>query len=386
MDGHIDEERARYFRAQFPTFDRVRYLNSCSLGPLSRASRQGLEQYAEHWETYGAPAWWLEWMPRIEHIKQLFARLVGASDRSVTIHHSISSALSTIASCIDHTHRPKVVVSELDFPTIAYQWLARRDVEVTFARTEDGITVPISEYERLIDERTALVATSHVFYATGARQDVKAIATIAHQKGAVAVVDGYHAAGVIPVDVKSLQADFYLSGTLKWLCGGPGLAFVYADEEQLADLAPGATGWFAARDQFAFDTMDFQRAESADRLQMGTPSIPTLYSGIPALELILDAGADSIAHRVASLVSRATEGAWSRGFEVTTPNQASQRAGIVMIRAEEPQRAADYLAQHSVVADARLGRVRLSPHFFNTEEDIDVSLAALEEYGGVVAV
>ena len=218
----IAENEARGYHDRFPIFERTNYLNSCSLGPLSRQSRAALDEYADDWSELGARAWSVRWLPKVERIQDLFAQAIGAHPSNVAIHHSISSALTSIASAIDYSARPKVVVAEIDFPTIAYQWLVRRDVEVVFARSPDGIAIPLEEYERLIDERTAAVATSHVFYATGAVQDVAAIVGFAHAKGAAAVIDGYHAVGVLPVDVAALGADFYLGGTLKWICGGPG--------------------------------------------------------------------------------------------------------------------------------------------------------------------
>ncbi len=373
----IDETTVHSYRSRFPIFNQKRYLNSCSLGPLSTASREGLTEYANHWEENGAPAWWLEWIPRIQHIKGLFSRLVSAPPDAITIHHSISSALSTISSCVDYSRRNRVVVSELDFPTITYQWLARRGVEVVFARSGDGITIPLEEYQRLVDDRTALVATSHVFYATGARQDVSEIGAIAHAHGALVVVDGYHATGVIPVDVQALGVDFYVSGTLKWLCGGPGLTFIYAREQAISQLQPEATGWFASKDQFAFNPLALEGAPSADRLQMGTPAIATVYSGIPGLEMILEADPEAICDRVGMLTDNIVRAAQKHGFELASPSKREDRAGIIMLRAEDPQSAVDHLAEHSIVVDCRPGKIRLSPHFYNTAEDVDAAIECL---------
>lgn len=379
MNRPISIDEAEGYRAQFPIFEHKIYLNSCSLGPLSRSSRRALEEYAEAWTEFGAPAWWERWIPKIDQIKGVFATVIGCTDTSsLTIHHSVSSALSSVASAIDYSRRNRVVVSEIDFPTIAYQWLVKPNVEVVFARSHDGITVPLEEYERLIDDRTAAVATSHVFYATGAVQDIGSIARLAHQHGAMAIVDGYHSVGLMPVDVEAAEIDFYVGGTLKWVCGGPGLTFIYASPTVLPHTTPTVTGWFASDSQFAFETTRFTAAASADRFQMGTPSVATVYTGIPALSMLLEAGLHRIYARVQALTHRTMEQAERFGFETASPRDDEARGGVVMLRLPEPERAVQALAEEGVVVDARPGKLRISPHFFNTEADLDRTLSILD--------
>jgi selenocysteine lyase/cysteine desulfurase len=385
LSTRIDETEALSYRVQFPIFDNKIYLNSCSLGPLSRLSRQGLEEYANDWEQWGAPAWWERWMPKIEAIKELFARTVNAPTDSVTIHHSMSSALTSVGSAFDYSRRSKVVIAELDFPTIAYQWLAKPGIEVVFARSYDGITVPLEEYERLVDEHTALIATSHVFYATGAVQDVRSLASLAHSKGASIVVDGYHSLGVMPVDAGGLGVDFYLGGTLKWLCGGPGLTFIHVSSAAM-ERQPSAVGWFSAREQFAFDTLRYQPSESADRFQLGTPSVATVYSGIPGVSMILEAGPERIYARLQSLTRRIIQLADAAGIEVASPRVDDERGGVVMLPVADPVLAVEALAAERIIVDQRPGKVRISPHFYNTEADIDAAMVVLIEASKSAAV
>lgn len=374
----IDETEAFAYRGRFPIFQSKNYLNSCSLGPLSRDSRAALLQYADDWTEFGAPAWWLRWIPKIERVRSLFARAIGADDPNVTIHHSASSALSSIASSLDYSRRTRVVVSEIDFPTISYQWLVKRGVEVVFARSHDSITVPLEEYERLVDERTAAVATSHIFYATGAVQDARAISEIAHRNGALCIVDGYHSVGVMPVDVKALGVDFYVGGMLKWVCGGPGLTFIYAAPAVLKRL-PSVTGWFAARDQFAFETLRFDPAESADRFQLGTPAVGTVYTGVPALELVLEVDPRRIHQRLRMLTDLIVERADGLGLEIASPRDSAHRGGVVMLRLIDPPAAVRALDQKGIVVDARPGKLRVSPHYFNTRDDVEAAMSALGE-------
>jgi kynureninase len=385
LTATIDDAEALSYRSQFPIFDHKIYLNSCSLGPLSRASRKGLEEYANDWEEWGAPAWWERWIPKIAAIKELFARTVAASADSVTIHHSMSSALTSVASAFDYSQRNRVVVSQLDFPTIAYQWLAKPGVEVAFARSHDGVTVPLEEYERLVDESTALIATSHAFYATGAIQDIRSIASLAHSKGASIVVDGYHSLGVFPVDAADLGVDFYLGGTLKWLCGGPGLTFVHVSASA-EERIPSAVGWFSARDQFAFDTLRYEPAPNADRFQLGTPSVATVYSGIPGVSMILEVGPERIHARVRRLTRRVIELAQSAGIDVASPLDDHVRGGVVMLQVDDPSAAVQALGDRQIIVDQRPGKVRISPHFYNTEADIEAAMSTLIAASGPVTV
>jgi selenocysteine lyase/cysteine desulfurase len=212
----------RDYRAEFPIFRRTIYLNSCSLGALSTRSRARVDEYLDLWETRGASAWYDTWWAALADLRSRYARLIGAPDGSIALHPNISTALTAVAESLDYHRRPNVVVTSLDFPTVAYQWLARSGdgVEVVILESPDGITVPVEAIARAVDDRTALVATSHVFFTSGAIQDVRALADLAHRRGALLLVDGYQAAGQLPVDVGELDADFYCSGGLKWLLGG----------------------------------------------------------------------------------------------------------------------------------------------------------------------
>lgn len=380
-----DEVAARY-RAQFPIFEHTTYLNSCSLGPPSLRVIAALERYREDWSTYGAPAWWLKWIPQLEVARERFASLIGAGTHEVTIHHSISSALSSIASTFDYRERSAVVCADLDFPTIPYQWLAkaREGVEVRYARSEDRISVPLGAYQRAMDDRVAAIATSHIFYATGAVQPIRELADLAHSRDAKIIVDGYHSVGVCPVDVKALDVDFYVGGTLKWLLGGPGLTFIYVREELIPELQPSISGWFSSADQFAFDALHLNWPNTADRLELGTPSVATAYAGVQGMDMILEVGVAPIHERVQSLTTRVVERAQGDGYGVMSPLRADQRGGIVMLRLKSPQETVAALADRGFTVDYRPGLLRVSPHFYNTEDDIDRFMDALAEIQGTL--
>lgn len=380
----ITEKEAATFRRQFPIFDHTTYLNSCSLGPLARPAMAALDQYAEDWSRYGAPAWWEAWIPKLTEAKARFARLIGAEPNEVTIGHSVSSVLSTVASSFSYDRKRAVVCADLDFPTIPYQWLARehQGVEVRFAQSPDRIRVPLSAYEAQLDGNVGLVATSHVFYATGAILPVRELAQATHANGATLIVDGYHAVGAIPVDVKALGVDIYVGGVLKWLMGGPGLTFIYVREGLAPELRPTATGWFAARDQFAFASTTFERADGADRMEMGTPSVSTAYAGVASMDMVLDAGPERIARRISTLTERIVRHAQRAGYGIVTPTSAGERAGIVMLQLERPEETVQELARRHITVDYRPGLLRISPHFFNTVDDVDAVMSEIDDIQG----
>jgi kynureninase len=361
----------RDYRAEFPIFRHSIYLNSCSLGALSTRSRARVNEYLDLWETRGASAWYEIWWGALAELRARYARLIGAADGAIALHPNLSTALTSVAESLDYRRRPKVVVTSLDFPTVAYQWLARAGdgIEVVIVESSDGITVPVEAIARAVDERTALVATSHVFFTSGAIQDVRALAGAAHQRGALLLVDGYQAAGQLPVDVGALDADFYCSGGLKWLLGGTGVAFMYARPELWPDLAPRSSGWFAHREQFRFDPRSLELHEDARRLEAGTPPLMSVYAQLGGLELLEELGAREIRRRSMVLAEDLIEGARAAGLRPKVAAGAEDRSAIVMLPSQDPAGAVRRLAEAGIVADSRPGHVRLSPYFYNVPDD-----------------
>ena len=359
------------YREEFPIFRQSVYLNSCSLGALSRRSRARVNTYLDQWETRGASAWYDTWWQALADLRAAYGRVVGAPAGTIALHPNISSALTSIAESLDYSRRPKVVVTSLDFPTIAYQWLARvpHGVEVVVLQSPDGVRVPLELYERAIDERTALVATSHVFFTSGCIQDAAAIAQIAHRRGALALIDGYQAAGQIPVDVAAMDADFYASGGLKWLLGGTGIAFMYARADLLPSLSPKAAGWFSHREQFRFDPNALELHDDARRLESGTPALMPVYAQLGGLELLEEIGIGAVRQETAALTEDLIALARERGFKPKVASTAAERSGIVMLPSDDPARDVRTLAAAGIITDARPGHVRVSPYFYNVPDD-----------------
>jgi len=364
------------WRGEFPILQTQTYLNSCSLGALSRRSMGYLGEYQALWNTMGASAWYELWMGRIAELRGSVAHMWNARPEEIALSPSVSAALSSIASSLDHSRRNRVVVADLDFPTLVYQWLARPDIEVVRVPSDDGIGVPPERWAEYVDERTAIVATSHVFYGTGYVQELAPIARAAHDAGALFLVDGYQAAGQIPIDPRSSGADVYVAGPLKWLLGGPGLAYLWVKEEIIAGMRPTIASWFGARDQFSFRVDELEFREDAGRFSLGTPAVPTVYTALGGMEIFAEAGYDAVYARIrgltADLVGRLEEAEFALKIA-----DVEHRSGIVMVRHADAAGAVRALALQGLIVDHRAGYVRISPHFYNTVDENERVVAAL---------
>ncbi len=356
-------------RSEFPVFEHTTYLNTCSLGALSRRTRGAVNQFLDLWQAYGASAWYKTWLGEITALRGSFERLVNAQPGTCTIQHSISAALAVIASCYDYRQRNKIITTALDFPTIPYQWLVKPEVEVVILPTDDQISVALERYAHAIDERTALVATSHVFFTSGYIQPAAEIARLAHAAGAHVLIDGYQAAGQIPVDVQALDVDWYLTGGLKWLMGGPGIVELYARPKLVQRLQPTTTGWFAHGQQFAFDPQNWAYWDDARRFELGTPAVAAVYAARAGMDLLLEIGVEAVRERELELVGDLIGRARDAGLRLKLPADPAEHAGIVMFPADNPGAIVKTLAEHKIIVDYRPGHVRVSPFFYNTVDE-----------------
>lgn len=368
----------RILRAEFPILSRKTYLNSCSLGALSRRALDRVAGFHEEWSTLGAAGWYEIWLERLDLLRTRVGGLLGAAHTEIALAASTSAALAVAASALDFRDRPRVVVSELDFPTLAYAWMARADVEVVVVPSDDGVTIDLQRWADAVDDRTAVVATSHVFFTTGAIQDLRAVAEIAHAHGAHFVVDAYQSAGQIPVDVRAADVDILTTGPLKWLLGGPGLAYLYVRDELARRLRPSSAGWFGHADAFAFDVHRLEFRDDARRFELGTPALATVHAALGGQEIIDEIGVAAIRERNRTLTERLIDGLTRAGFRLRAANHPDARSAIVMVAHDDAAGAVRRLADDDIIVDHRDGHVRISPHFYNTEQEIDAVVAALE--------
>lgn len=368
-------------RAEFPILSRKTYLNSCSLGALSRRSETHLDDFRERWHDMGASAWYEHWLGRIEELRIRVAAFWGSATGEVALLPSTSAALSVVSESVHAGGRNRVVCTDLDFPTLAYQWAVKPEIELVVLKSPDGIHVDPEQFEAAVDERTLFLATSHVFFTTGHVQDIARLADIAHRAGAWCLIDGYQGAGQVPLDVGATGVDFYTAGPLKWLLGGPGLAYLYVRRNLIEGLHPRITSWFAADRQFEFDLEGFAYRPDARRFELGTPALPTVHTALGGQEIVDEVGIEAIVARNRHLTEHLVGRCHEAGFGLRLPDPA-HRSAIVMVRHDDPAAAVRHLAEGGVIVDHRPGYVRISPHFYNTETEIDRCVEVLASFRG----
>jgi selenocysteine lyase/cysteine desulfurase len=365
-------------RAEFPIFEHTTYANSCSQGALANRVRAAAEEWLAGWDEKGAE--WEYWVERNEAARAAFARLVRAQPDDVAVTTSVSQAVSALVSALDlRGERNRIVISEYEFPTVGQIAHAQelRGAEVVHVAPDADGRIPLERFAEAIDERTALVCSTFVSFRSGHRHDVSAIAEIAHAHGALHLADSYQALGAIDVDVRTLGADVVTGGTVKYLLGSAGLAFMWLRDSLRAELLPTQTGWFADEDIFAMSIADYSPHASARRFDSGTPPVPSLYPGVAGMELVLEAGVPAIEEHVGALVERLLVGLDELGATVVTPRSEHEHGPLICVLSTDPNALVDALAADRIVVSTRDSNVRISLHLYNVEEDVDRIVAAL---------
>src|ERR687886_496898 len=371
-------------REEFPTLASGIHLLSHSLGPVPRAAREAMLAYTDAWERHTSEdAWATSWWELSEKVGDRIARLLGGAQGSVQMQPSASVALSAVASCFDFGAggRDKVVTTALDFPSTAYVWEAQRRLgaSVHVVASDDRIAVPLGRILEAIDETTCLVALSHTSYRSSYRVDARAIVERAHEVGALVLLDTYQSAGVLELKAEEWGADFLIGGTIKWLCGGPACGYLYVRPELQGELRPRLTGWVAHEEPFAF-ARGMRYARSVRRFAQGTPNIPGLHSCLAGLRIIEEVGLERIAAESRRRTEWMVEFALEHGWRVNSPREAEERGGSVIIGVREAPRVVGRLAERKVFVDWRPGAgLRISPHFFNTDDEVREALEILDE-------
>jgi kynureninase len=374
-------DRHRY---AFPTLASGIHLLSHSLGPVPRSARDSMLAYCDAWENHTSEdAWATSWWELSQQVGDRIARILGGEPGSVQIQPNASIALATVASCFDFksSKRNRVVTTALDFPSMEYIWDGQRQVgaQIEVVPSPDGISVPLENILDAIDEQTSLVAISHTSYRSSYRVDARAIVERAHTKGAFVLLDVYQSAGVVPLDAAEWNVDFLIGGTIKWLCGGPACGYLYVRPDLQRDLRPRLTGWVAHDSPFDFSHAPMRYARSVRRFAQGTPSIPALYSAIPGLDIIESVGLEQIGGESKRRTDQIIEFANEHGWKLNTPSAHNQRGGSIMIGVDDGPSMVERLAEKRVFVDCRPNAgLRISPHFFNTDEEVSEALSILE--------
>jgi kynureninase len=372
-----------HWRAEFPILARSTYLVSNSLGAMPRTVPERLAEYARQWGEQGVRAWAKGWWEMPVVVGDAIAPLIGAGGGEVAMVPNVSLAQATVISALDYAApRDTIVMTALDFPSVryVYEGLARRlGARIVVVPSDDGLTIDTARLLEAIDERTRLVAISHVLYKSAFIMDAAAICRRAHEVGALVSLDAFHSVGVIPVDVRASKVDFLSGGVLKWLCGGPGGCFLYVRPEIRDTLAPALTGWQAHRRPFAFEPeMDY--ASGAWRWLSGTPVIPALYAAAEGPRIVAEAGIAAVRAKSMRQTARLIELADAAGYQVHAPRDANRRGGTVAFDVPHGYEVSQWLLARDIVVDYRPGAgIRVAPHFYTSDDELDAAVAAIGE-------
>ena len=372
-----------HLRAHFPILERTTYLVSNSLGAMPRAVPERLAEYCDLWATRGVRAWAEGWWEMPVRVGDEIAPLIGAEAGEVAMLPNVTTAQAAVLSALRYDPtRDTIVMTGLDFPSVRYVYDAlatRLGARIVVVPGNDGSSEAVATERLLRDERTRLVAVSHVLFRSAYVMDANAICRRAHEVGALVSLDAFHSVGVIPVDVKESGVDFLAGGVLKWLCGGPGGAFLYVSPRVRDELEPAFTGWQAHARPFAFEEeMDY--AHGAWRWLNGTPAIPALYAAIEGPRIVREAGVQAIRAKSVRQTSRLMELAEEQGFPVRAPRDPERRGGTVAFDVPHGYEVSRALLARDILVDYRPDAgIRVAPHFYTGDEELEMAVAAMRE-------
>ncbi len=371
------------YREQFDSLNHCHYLISNSLGAMPNRTRDMALAYADKWAMRGVRAWEDEWWMLSREVGDKIGRLMNAAPDSVSMQSNVTSAEAIILSCFNfESARNKVVMVGMEFPSMKYLytgWVAERGGTIDMIDCPDGVTIPLERVLDAIDETTLLVPISHVLFRSSYIVDAAAIIEKAHKVGAKVVLDVYQSLGSVPVDIQALEADFAVGGCLKWLCGGPGASFLYVRPDLITGFKPKFTGWLAHQNPFAFAKEPITLTGGSYRFMNGTPVVPALYTCQAGLDIVAEIGVEKIRSRSMEMTARLLHLAEQRGWPTTTPKDPAERAGTVAIDIPDGLAIATELNSRDFLCDYRpKAGIRLSPHFYNTDEELDDVVAEIE--------
>jgi kynureninase len=369
------------WRSEFPILDSTVYMISNSLGAMPRKVYDRMQEYAHTWATRGVRAWAEGWWDMAVETGNHIGKIIGAAPGEVTMHQNVTLAEAIVASCFEFKPpRNRVVYTDMNFPSVMYFYEAQRSrgAEVVMVRSEDGIGVETERLLSAIDERTLLVPISHVLFRSAYIQDARAIIKHAHRMGACVVLDVFQSAGIIPLHVKELEVDFAVGGVLKWLCGGPGGAFLYVRPDLAAKLEPRLTGWMAHPHPFDFEIGPIRYRQDAFRFLNGTPNVPALYAVQPGCDIVSEVGVFKIREKSMRQTARLLELAKERGFKTRSPEDPARRGGTVSIDVPHGYEVSRELLRRNFIVDYRPSAgIRVSPHFYSKDEELDLTVAEI---------
>ena len=373
-------------RQEFPLLQRKTYLNSCSYGVLSRTVERGFMQYLESRHERGAQ--WDAWVGQLEAMRREVARLLHCGADDVSLSTSLSESVNMLASSLDFGgKRNTVVATDFDFPTTSQIWLAqeRRGARVVRAKADaSGTNIPLERFAELIDERTLLVSVPYVCYRNGVKLDIGPIIELAQSRGALVLVDAYQAIGAFPISAPKTGADFMAGGCLKYLLGTAGAAFMYVRNSGDGSASPTMTGWFAQENIGAMDIYHHRPAHNARRFATGTPNVSATYACAAGIDLLLKTGLEAVQAQIVHLTGLIADGVKSRGWKLVTPAEPDRHGALMAIASTDAPSLVNALGAEDIITSDRDGNLRVSPHFYNNDEDIDMLFRALERHAALL--
>jgi kynureninase len=371
------------FRGEFPILERTTYLVSNSLGAMPRGVPDRLAEYVDEWAELGVRAWSRGWWNKPLEVGNEIAPLIGAAPGEVVMVPNVTIGQATVLSSLEYSApRDTIVMTELDFPSVRYvydQLATRLGARILVVKSDDGVRIDTDRVLQAIDDRTRLVAISHVLFRSAFIMDAEAICRRAHEVGALVSLDAFHSVGVMPVDVRRLGVDFLTGGVLKWLCGGPGGCFLYVAPDTSKRLTPALTGWQAHARPFAFES-EMTYADDAFRWLTGTPVIPALYAASEGPRIVRRAGVERIRGKSMRQTARLIELADARGYPVTAPRNPNERGGTVAFDVPHGYEVSQALLASDVLVDYRPNAgIRVAPHFYTSDEELERVVAMIDD-------
>jgi len=363
------------WRTRFPSVESVLHFASHTLGAMPAEAEAALIEYTSTWAGRGIRAWEERWMRVPGELANAIETLIQAEPGSISLHPNVTIAQAVALSCLEFTpERNRVVCGAEDFPSVLYLYegLERRGAEIVRVPAREGRRMEEADLVAAIDERTALVAVSHVLFRTSQLLDLAPVLARARAVGAISMVDAYQSVGIVDVDVKALGPDFLTGGSIKWLCGGPGTGYLYASPRVHARLHPAITGWFAHETPFAFDSGPQRLHAGERRFWNGTPGIPAYCAAKPGFAIAAEMGGEALREKSLRLTGRLLGLADEHGFPVVSPREESRRGGTVCLEVPNAERVCARLLAEDVMLDHRPGvGLRLAPHHYTRDDEVD---------------
>jgi len=361
------------YRGRFPILAETTYLINHSLAAMPAAAEDRLAEYARMWGTRGIRAWGEGWWDMPLAVGDQVGRIIGARPGTTCMHQNVTVAVAVVLSCFRlEPPRNRIVYVEGEFPSVRYLLQAQPGAEIEVVPDLDALI-------EAIDERTLLVPLSHVLFKTAELQDVEAVQRRADDVGAHVLLDAYQSAGALPVDIDASGVAFATGGSVKWLCGGPGAGWLYVRPDLIDELEPAFVGWQGHARPFAFEP-ELEYADGIARFLTGTPNVPALYAATAGYDVIEEVGVEAIRERSLELTDLLIGLADEAELEVTSQRDQSRRGASVTIRVPGFEGVHKELAERQIICDFRpeVG-LRLGPHFFNSEDELEHAVGAIGE-------